>query len=320
MKQPYQDIWRKGKLVKKGRRECAARYEAIRETIEAYCGRGCTVADVGGWDGYFPTRLREDLKAKATNIDPRRISLPYHRQMRVTAKNVDEIGPHDAILCLSVLHHMDDWEAVYEGLKRQCPVLIIEVCHPDEVGSDSPVMRETGHRIAPIYERVMAEAAELLCETPCLDDQSISRPTVLVLPAAEAASEPQDDDGDTPVHRVLGIVEPGTGQAAELMAETDPEEWESLGYEPFSGTLNLCVSEEDHAWLKTLPGVQAPGLKRSTNYVPAEFAANGCTAAGHIHFARSPRGRKVIELVAPIHLKSALCVDDGDSVEVTPGE
>ena len=313
MKKPYQDQWRKGRLVKAGRRECARRYDAVREAVGSYCGRGCTVADVGGWDGYFPTRLREDrnLRAEAVNIDSRAVKLPYHRQMKVTADNVHEIGQYDAILCLSVLHHMEDWREVYEGLKKLCRVLIVEVCHPDETQSTSPVIQETGHRIEAIYEAVMADATEVICETPCLDDPQVKRPTVLILPQAAEAD-------DTEARVVRGTVEPGSGQAAGLMEELDPAEWDELGYVPWPGTLNLCVSEDDHAWLKTLPAVEGPGLRRSPRYVPVWVTNEYGGHRGHIHFARSPKGRKVIELVAQANLRAALYLDDGDTVQVEP--
>lgn len=316
MKTPYQDIWRDGKLVRRGRRDCAGRYEAIRDALEREIGTGFTVADVGGWDGYFPIRLAEDLDATAENIDPRRINLRCHRQLKVTAETVDQVGFHDALLCLSVLHHMPDWLEVYEGLKAQCRILIVEVCHPDEAAGDSPVMQLTGERIAPVFEAVSADAEDILCETPCLDDKRILRPTYLVrgtgAPAFTILSDSMNQEDDDEARVVVGIVESGSGKAAELMGETDLD-WSPLGYEPFPGTLNVAVSEEDRDYLKGLDGVEAPGLRRSTHYVPALVGETEC----HVHFARSPGGRpeKVIELVAPVSLRG-LGYDDGDTIEV----
>ena len=345
------DLWRDGKLVRRGRRDCAGRYEAIRDALEREIGTGFTVADVGGWDGYFPVRLAEDLDATAENIDPRRINLRCHRQLKVTAETVDQVGFHDAILCLSVLHHMPDWLEVYEGLKAQCRILIVEVCHPDEAAGDSPVMQLTGERIAPVFEAVSADAEDILCETPCLDDKRILRPTYLIHGVAwtdEADGSGEDEGGggesgiivggpdsvvigDKGAERVVvGIVESGSGKAAELMGEEDLD-WSPLGYEPFPGTLNVAVSEEDRDWLKSLPGVEAPGLRRSTHYVPVRIpgvtvAADADTAVSlvdveaHVHFARSPAGRqeKVIELVAPVELRTLRGYQDGDTIEVKP--
>ncbi len=56
---PYQDKWRDGELVEKGRRECADRFAAIAEEL----GEVRHVVDVGGWDGYFARRFVEAGRA-----------------------------------------------------------------------------------------------------------------------------------------------------------------------------------------------------------------------------------------------------------------
>lgn len=318
MKTPYQDIWRDGKLVRRGRRDCAGRYEAIRDALDRELGHGFTVADVGGWDGYFPVRLAEDLDATAENIDSRRINLRCHRQLKVTAETVGEVGFHDALLCLSVLHHMPDWREVYEGLKAQCRILIVEVCHPDEAAGDSPVMQLTGERIAPVFEAVSADAEDILCETPCLDDGTILRPTYLVRGTAGVIVPGSATVGDEGPERVIvGTVESGSGKASGLMRE-EGLDWSPLGYDPFPGTLNVAVAAEDRDYLKSLPVVKAPGLRRSPHYVPVRIASERGNVDGHVHFARSPAGRpeKVIELVAPVGLRDLLGLADGDPVEV----
>lgn len=323
MKKPYQDIWRNGRVVRPGRRDCAGRYAAIRDVLERDLGREFSVADVGGWDGYFAVRLAEDLGAKAENIDPRRVNLRLHRQMRVTAENVENVGYHDAILCLSVLHHLEDWEAVYEGLKAQCKTFVVEVCHPDEAKGDlSPVIAATADRIAPIHERVSEDAVDLIAETPCLDDRSIMRPTYLVRGDAwpDDSEETKPDTDESPEKRtVCGVVESGTGKAATLMGELTDADWEPLGYVPFPGTLNVAVSETDRDFLKALDGVEAPGLRRSTHYVPVAVPGPLAPVEAHVHFARSPGGRpeKVIEILAPVDLRN-LGYEDGDKIEVTP--
>lgn len=294
-RKPYQDIWRDGKLIQEGRRECIQRYEAIRAILETELGRGFTVADVGGWDGYFSVRLAEDLEAEAVNIDSRDIALPIHKRLKVTAATVEDVGRHDAILLLSVLHHLPDWEIVYEALKGQSLLLVVEVAHPDETKYDTLVMRETRHRVVPQYEVVSAEG-ELIAEAPALSQPHIKRPIYLVRSGTK------------------GRVEQGSGKCCGLMDKTEPEEWDQLGYVPYPGTLNLAVPAGARDWLESLPGVTAPGLGRSNHYVPVR--ANGDRL--HVHFARSPGGRpeKVIELVAPYSLRHRWEVEDGYLVEV----
>lgn len=296
MKRPYQDIWRDGHLVERGRRECASRYEAIRTVLERELGRGFTAADVGGWDGYFAVRLAEDLDAQAVNIDSRDIDLPLHRRLMVTKDNLDAVGSHDAILCLSVLHHMEDWAEVYAGLKARSLLLFVEVCNPLEAeGPLSPVLAKTAHRVLPQYRAVSAEG-ELIWESPCLDNPQTKRPTFLVRSGTR------------------GTVETGSGKAGPAMRQTDPEEWSALGYVPYPGTLNVAVPVNARTWLESLPGVSAPSLGRSPHYVPV--TVNGIS--GHVHFSRSRPGRRLrtIEIAAAVCLRETLGLSDGDTVEV----
>jgi hypothetical protein len=263
--------------------------------LERELGRGFTCADIGGWDGYFAVRLAEDLGAKTLNVDQRESDLPNHRQMTVDAGNVGNLGRFDVILALSVLHHMEDWREVYGALRRQCLLLVVEVCHPQEAASQSPVLMRTGHRVAPIHEQVSADASELVTETPCLDDERLRRPMYLVRQGA------------------WGVVETGSGQAAGLMTKTKPTAWKALGYDPHPGTLNLSVTSEAREWLEGLSGVKAPGLGRSTNYVPVSVGS----IPAHVHFARSKTGpRRTVELVAPVNLRETLELADGDMLEV----
>src|SRR5689334_12888770 len=56
----YQDQWLKGKLVAKGTRECANRYELIKNFCEQF-KRPFTVLDIGANMSYFGIRLCEDF-------------------------------------------------------------------------------------------------------------------------------------------------------------------------------------------------------------------------------------------------------------------
>lgn len=289
MSRPYQDVYRDGRVIEKGRRECAHRYKVIRDLIRAECVHGPTVADIGGWDGYFTRRLRDDLGADAVNIDTRPGAT---MRMKVTKRTVSQIGYKDAILALSVLHHMGDWEPVLEALVRSCGILVVEVNHPDEAKVDTPVMRLTRDRFEGIYNAV--RHGELICETPALDPPHHKRPMFVLR------------------NQTIGTVESGKGRAAVGIQDTDPTDWWELGYEPFPGTLNICVTAGARAWLESLEGVTAPGLDRSTHYVPV--TVNG--SRGHVHFARNPKGRTVVEIVAPANLRKTLNLQDGDRVVI----
>lgn len=280
----YQDIWRDGKLQSRGKRDCAARYKIIRPALEKHLGKGFTVADVGGWDGYFGIRLTEDLNATAVNIDQRNRDLPIeHRQLKVTADNVSQVGAHDAILALSVLHHMDDWRDVYQSLRDQSRLLVVELAHPDEATTAKVdgAARNTG----PSYEQVMADG-QVLGSTK--GPNGVDRPLVLVRNA------------------VWGTVEDGSGRAAPLISEGD---FTALGYQPYPGTLNVRVGVEARHWLASQPHQVIPSGRSDDRYVPVTVRGVDC----HASFQRA---RAVVELLAPFNLRKQLGLVNGDTVEI----
>ena len=86
---------------------------------------------------------------------------------------------------------------------------------------------------------------------------------------------------------VVGTVRAGSGTAARKFADAD---FETFGYLPFPGTLNLRV------------------VNSHTRYLP-------CTVGGvpaHVHFAGGP---KDVEVFAPVRLRDLFA--DGDTVTIT---
>lgn len=285
-KAPYQDIWRDGRLVTKGRRDCGERYEIIRTALLCRLGTEFTVADVGGWDGYFGIRLAEDLNATAVNIDQRHRDLPIeHRVMTVTADTVSQVGRHDVILALSILHHMDDWLDVYRALRRQSRLLLVELAHPAE--SRTAKVHGADRNTLPSYRQVMDDGL-LLGET--VGPNRVRRPLVLVRNAA------------------WGQVEDGSGQAGPLIAAAD---FSALGYDPFPGSLNVSVGIEARNWLASFPHLTVESGRSDNRYVPAVVNGVRCHAAFQ-------RARDVVELIGPERLRDRLQVGNGDVVEVRP--
>lgn len=289
---PYQDVWRDGRLVTSGRRECAERFELIAGTA----GDASSVLDVGGWDGYFPRRFAE-AGWSATLVEPRNVAeLPagvVHRQERVDAST--GFDRHDLALALSVLHHMEDWPSVYENLRRASTLLIVETPNPVELDGDlSPTLIETGHRIAPIHERVLDEGDQIGV-TP--GPNGVDRPIVAVHNAT------------------TGVVEAGLGRATEVMDGRPEEFWGRLGYAPVAGTLNVRVGQAGKRWVQRLPGPvnmtdEAPGGSIGP-YWPV--SVGGVDA--HVRCSKS---RTTVEVVAPVHLRDALDLSDGDRVPLCP--
>lgn len=288
-RRPYQDRWRDGVLVEKGRRECGGRFLAIA----GHVGEVATVVDVGGWDGYFSRRFAE-AGAAATLIEPRRVTdLPAevtHRQERVDASTV--FPPVDVALALAVLHHMGDWEVVYGNLRRSCDVLVVEAAHPDELLGDlSPTLVETGDRIGPIYERVMRDGVEI-ADTP--GPNGIRRPIVAI------------------GNRVIGEVEDGLGRATEIMTNRPDGFWTPLDYCPHPGTLNVRVGAAGKRWVRNLPD---PVLLDDEDGGPAgpywPVTVDGID--GHVRCSKS---RTTVEVVAPVRLRDVLPCDEPVTLRV----
>ena len=94
---------------------------------------------------------------------------------------------------------------------------------------------------------------------------------------------------------------------------------EKLGFRPFPGTLNLEVAEEG------LAVIEACRREKTVDLVPPDPAfcvartfpvSIGPVAGAVIVPAEDVRihGEKIIEVMAPVRLKDALNVDEGDSV------
>ena len=97
----YQDVWIRGKLVKKGRRSCEGRFEAIRDYMQRTRKKHpLTVLDLGANAGYFSFRLAEELDAKVTMMESSPEILQYHKQN--ANRNVSLIHKRvDAHFCAS---------------------------------------------------------------------------------------------------------------------------------------------------------------------------------------------------------------------------
>ncbi len=95
-----------------------------------------------------------------------------------------------------------------------------------------------------------------------------------------------------------------------------------LGFEPWPGTLNLLVLEEDEPVLEALlsrPGIcieppdknfcEGTCWQVSLSGIPAALVAPEEKARIH--------GKNIVEILAPVRLKDALKVKDGDMVTVS---
>lgn len=176
----YQDVWIRGKLVKKGRRSCEGRFEAIRDYMQRTRKKHpFTVLDLGANAGYFSFRLAEELDAKVTMIESSPEILQYHKQnanrnvslihKRVDAHYLRQLAKskhYDAVLALSVVHHFRNYPEVIDALFSLGDCLFIEPPSIDEK-KHSP---SASNLIVGIYQYLLPKAPYILTYTPKTGD------------------------------------------------------------------------------------------------------------------------------------------------------
>jgi len=158
----YQDIWVKGKLEKKGVRECEKRYQVIKKVLDKF-ERSFTVLDMGANLGYFSFRIAEDypmssvvmiespnfygkqLQNLAVRNDLNNIILLQTHMDLYKIKVLSEIEHFDVVLAMSVVHHIDgDPNDVVNEMSALGDRLIIELpnttnaCNPHKVVKINP--------------------------------------------------------------------------------------------------------------------------------------------------------------------------------------
>jgi hypothetical protein len=133
---PYQDVWADGRALVAGYRECAARYEVVKQFCAGLPER-FTVCDIGANMCYFGLRLTEDFpgctvmafefdhfQMRAEHVkrsDKTGRLLLLERKVTVAdLRCLRSIHRFDVVLALSVIHHLPgdhaEWMAALRGL------------------------------------------------------------------------------------------------------------------------------------------------------------------------------------------------------------
>ena len=159
----YQELWINGPVDEPHQRGCSSRYESIKSVAERY-NRPFSVFDFGGNFGYFSLRLSQEFDAfcaildnkEAASIirqnDPSKIvSMKAHIDSKVLLW-LAKSEHFDIVLALSVLHHMDDWEAALDALLMMGDTVLVEI-----PGADEPTaVNSAAHK--DIYDKVKSLA------------------------------------------------------------------------------------------------------------------------------------------------------------------
>lgn len=117
----YQDIWVKGKVEKKGVRECEDRFEIIQSFCKQYT-RPFTILDIGANLGYFSLRLTEVFDCTAVAVEgiygewTHEVLKKNENQRVILLQKVISleglcalaaVEHFDVVLALSVIHHLE---------------------------------------------------------------------------------------------------------------------------------------------------------------------------------------------------------------------
>jgi glycosyltransferase involved in cell wall biosynthesis/ADP-heptose:LPS heptosyltransferase/SAM-dependent methyltransferase len=138
----YQDIWLKGKLHRRGIRECEERFGLIRDFCQQF-KRPFTILDLGANLGYFSLRLTETCdctalacegmygdwieEVLAKNENPRVILVRKTFKLN-DLRGLAEVEHFDVVLALSVIHHLDgSFDECLEVLRSLGDHLILEL-------------------------------------------------------------------------------------------------------------------------------------------------------------------------------------------------
>ncbi|WP_430788230.1 class I SAM-dependent methyltransferase [Virgibacillus flavescens] len=170
----YQDIWVKGKVIQKGRRECDNRYNKIKEYLTKYhFNEPFTVLDIGANFGYFSFRIAEDFDASVTMIesnseineivkqnDNDKVKLINQHVSVKDLKRIMQGENFDVILALSILHHFENYEEIIDTMLNASKLSFIEASAMEEAKGGC-----NSHLVNGIMNNLQARNPEILTHT-----------------------------------------------------------------------------------------------------------------------------------------------------------
>lgn len=177
----YQPTWFGGQEHGLGWRDSAGRYDAIKRYLVARQARTdlrqyhCpTVLDVGAYNGYFCRRLADDFGARALAVDGQPFLEEYRspgplsgyvdvRHALWGPPDIDAAPRFDIVVCLSVLHHHNNWSDMLDALSQCGSTLFIELANPlEHLSSDARVRAEAAlHELQYTDSQVIAQTAPM---------------------------------------------------------------------------------------------------------------------------------------------------------------
>jgi CTP-dependent riboflavin kinase len=268
---------------------------------------------LGTAQGYFAERIAHDFGARVLALDAtaspawRKHRLVAYRVRRVTAENLAALGSFDVVLALSVLHHCPDWPTILEQLPALARRwLVLEVPNPRERLRVAPARGD----LAGLHRAVAALGGKVLSMTGGVYDRRLLR-ELRAVPGRPLA--------------LRGVVTAGSGRHSVFSKRFRGRLKDEIGYRMALGSLNVKLEGVEQ--IRPLLGPPAlrfvhrrkvDGVVTGCEYFywPARFGA----VAGHVMIpgARG-HGPDCLELVAPVHLRTTLGLQDGDVLPIEVG-
>ncbi len=122
-------------------RECEDRYKPIKFLASQF-NRPFSVLDVGANYGWFGQQLVKDFEGCVyfgvdnKTIDPHPRIWHINRHLKAAEFGALSKSEHfDIVLCLSVLHHFEDYDRAFNAMKRLGEYVFFEIPGPDEDGA-----------------------------------------------------------------------------------------------------------------------------------------------------------------------------------------
>lgn len=282
----YQDVVLDGRTVRRGARDCPARWQLL----DAHLPRAGAILDVGsnfGWFGLQICQSRRECVVASVEADLgsaevqravlesngcHRICLLTERAGTRMVERMARAGQRfDAVLCLAVLHWMADHRRFLASLGRIAGRILIEQPNPEEQGAGVTAIRReigaAGPYLAGLFpDRPVQRVAQL----PSHRDAAHARELWLV---AEPSGWP---------------AEPSPGLNVEALADCHPgwpaQSWWQQNLPPGSGAQPDLLFTP-----RGLAGTAGPALRRRLRCIPEKTAfAPGrrlrlrvCRAAGN---------------------------------------
>lgn len=307
----YQDqIASDGSVITAGYRECAERYRQIGATLTTL-RRPFTVLDLGAASGYFSVRLTEDFGARCVAVDRSRDVMAAEGRVAavvhgdLNSEQIRRQGTFDVILALSFLHHQKNWRAVLNVLLRSTrSALIVETPNPAERLKQAVARHEMNAIEAALVKAGMVRIGT----SPSVWDPSIERGLWLLR-----------RDGI----RVQGHVFSGSGNNGTWVPRMRAELGALLGYEPYSGSLNVRLPRAFRLGayaMEYVDGRRGRGARKGGDYQIWHARVEGFDGPAHVmRPGVRGHGRDVLEVWAPVKLRDTLSLSDGSTVTLRIG-